>query len=85
MSISPRWKRQRRELYPMPLHQRLPILPIPLRPSESPVTLDLQVLIDQAYAAGRYDDLNYAAALEPPLPPEDALWAGALLSAAGQR
>ena len=33
--ISPGWKRNRRELYPMPLRQRLPVLPIPLRQHES--------------------------------------------------
>jgi hypothetical protein len=83
--ISPGWKRNRRELYPMPLRQRLPILPIPLRPDESRVQLDLQSLVDQAYRAGRYDRLNYREALETPLPPEDAAWVEALLKAAGRR
>jgi hypothetical protein len=83
--ISPGWKRNRRELYPMPLRQRLPLLPIPLRPRERPVNLDLQALIDQAYAVGRYDNLDYTIELEPPLSPEDATWVETLLQAAGRR
>ncbi|MGA2863042.1 MAG: DUF4058 family protein [Verrucomicrobiota bacterium] len=69
----------------MPLRQRLPVLPIPLRRNEPPVTLDLQALLDLLYAAGRYDDLNYRVELEPPLPPQDAAWAAELLKAAGKR
>lgn len=79
--ISPGWKRNRRELYPMPLRRRLPILPIPLRRHDTPAQLDLQPLIDQVYAAGRYDDLDYASELQPALPPEDKLWIGQLLKA----
>lgn len=82
--ISPGWKRNRRELYPMPLRQRLPVLPVPLRPQESPVNLDLQALVDQAYTTGRYDRLDYGAALDTPLSAEDAAWAEALLKAVGK-
>jgi hypothetical protein len=35
-------------------------------------------------AAGRYHKLDYRAALEPPLRPEDAAWAQTLLTAAGR-
>jgi hypothetical protein len=83
--ISPGWKRNRRELYPMPLRERLPILPIPLRQNESPVLLDIQALVDQAYATGRYDRLDYCAQLDPPLSADDTAWAEALLKAAGNR
>ena len=69
----------------MPLRQRLSILPIPLRRQESPVNLDLQALVDQAYTTGRYDRLDYSVELEVPLPPDDAAWADALLQAAGKR
>jgi len=80
--VSPGWKRQRRELYILPLRQRLPVVPIPLRERESPVKLDLQALVEQVYESGRYDDLDYGAELDPPLAPEDAAWAQALLKAA---
>jgi len=83
--ISPGWKRNRRELYPMPLRQRLPLLPIPLRQQESPVNLDLQALVDQAYTTGRYDRLDYTTELDPPLSADDAAWAASLLQAAGKR
>jgi hypothetical protein len=83
--VGPGWNRRRRELYPMPLRQRLPLLPIPLRRHEPPLRLDLQALMDQAYAAGRYHKLDYRIDLDPPLLPADATWAADLLQAAGKR
>jgi len=83
--ISPGWKRQRRELYVLPLRQRLPVVSIPLREGESPVKLDLQALAERVYETGRYDDLGYGTELDPPLASEDAAWAEALLKAAGRR
>ena len=83
--ISPGWKSSRRELYPLPLRQRLSVLPIPLRERDKTVPLDLQALVDQAYAAGRYEDLDYRARLEPPLSAEDSAWAQQLLTAAARR
>jgi hypothetical protein len=56
--VSPGWNRSRRELYAMPLTRRLPIIRIPLRQTDAPVTVDLQALVDHAYEAGRYDDIN---------------------------
>jgi hypothetical protein len=82
--VSPGWKRRRRMLYALPLRRRLPLLPVPLRPHETPVNLDLQALVDQAYAAGRYHKLNYRAELDPPLPPADTAWTKELLKAAGK-
>lgn len=77
--ISPGWKRNRREIYAMPLRQRLPVLPIPLRQNEARIRLDLQTLIEQVYQAGRYDDIDYAPELTPPLTAEDALWVRELI------
>jgi len=77
--ISPGWRRNRRELYVMALRQRLPVLPVPLRQSEPRAKLDLQSLLDQAYEAGRYDTLNYARELDPPLPAAEAAWATEVL------
>jgi Protein of unknown function (DUF4058) len=79
------WKPNRRELYALPLRQRLPILPIPLRPGEDRVEVDLQAVVDQTYAAGRYDKLDYSLALDPPLPAHDAAWAEQILREAGKR
>ena len=58
-----------RELYVLPLRERLPAIPIPLRQSDRPVPLDLQALLDQCYHNGRYDDIDYG---EPPIPPLSA-------------
>jgi len=78
--ISPAgWMRTRFELYAMPLRERLPVLALPLRDSDPRVTLDLQALLAQVYTAGRYSDLDYTAALDPPLPQDDQTWLQELL------
>ncbi len=67
--------------YCLPLARRLDAIPIPLRPTDRDVLLDLQPLIDQVYENGRYsEDLNYAEPLIPPLSDEDAAWAAAVLA-----
>ena len=73
--ISPGWRHRRRELYPMSLRKRLPVLPIPLRRDEPRLPLDLQAQLDHAYMAGRYDATNYKIELEPPLSARDSAWA----------
>lgn len=83
--ISPGWRRSRRELFAMPLRQRLPVLPIPLRQNERPIPLDLQALIDLAYETGRYELLDYSQEPDPPLTAEQASWAAEMLKAAGRR
>jgi hypothetical protein len=79
------WSERARELYVLPFRQRLPSIPIPLRQADAPVLLDLQALLDQCYRNGRYDDIDYSQPPSPPLPPEDAGWAEALLKGAGNR
>lgn len=66
--------RQRHELFIIWLRQRLPVLPIPLRPGDPAMRLDLQRLADQVYTAGRYDDLDYSRPPDPPLSMEEAAW-----------
>ncbi len=59
----------------LPLTQRLPAIPIPLRPTDQDVLLDLQPLIDQIYENGRYsEDIDYSEPLRPPFSPEEAEW-----------
>jgi hypothetical protein len=67
------------EVYPIGLRERLPAIRIPLRSADADVVLDLQPLIDQCHERSRYHMLNYRLALNPPLAPEDALWANQLL------
>jgi hypothetical protein len=68
------------QMFPIPLRRRLPTIPVPLRPSDAEVSLDLQLLIDTAYAEGAYGRyLQYSRPLDPPLSPDDAAWAAELL------
>ena len=73
------------EVYRVPLRERLPIIPIPLRETDPDAVLDLQAILDQCYENGGYDDLNYAVDPDPPLDPEDAAWADTLLREKGLR
>ncbi|MBI4662245.1 MAG: DUF4058 family protein [Verrucomicrobia bacterium] len=79
------WSERTRQLYVLPLRERLPAIPIPLRQNDRPVPLDLQALIDQCYQNARHDDIDYAATPIPPLSEEDEAWAQALFKAAGRR
>lgn len=66
-------------LYPISLRTPLPQVPVPLRPGDPDIRLDLQQLITDAYADGRYAmTLDYSAPPDPPLAGSDADWAAAL-------
>ena len=67
------------EVYPLPLRSVLPTIKIPLRSHDADVRLDLQAVLNRAYAGGGYDDLDYTAELDPPLTADDAAWAAKLL------
>ena len=74
------------EYFRIPLRERLPAIPIPLRRDDRDVALDLQALIDLCYESGRYgDDIDYREDPEPVLPADDAGWANALLREQGLR
>jgi hypothetical protein len=79
------WQWNQAEVYPLPLHKRLPAIPIPLRQTDHDARLTLQSLIDQAYLNGRYDSIDYKEDVDPPLEGHDAEWADALLREAGKR
>jgi hypothetical protein len=68
-----------------PLRERLPVIAIPLRPADPDALLDLQLVVDQSYRNGGYDDIDYADESEPRLTKTDARWAGALLKKQGRR
>lgn len=63
-------------IYGAGLRDRLPTIPVPLRPKDQDVALNLQELIDLCYERGRYFKIDYQRPLEPPLPSDDAAWAG---------
>ena len=73
-------------LFPIQLREPLPVVPIPLRPSDRPVRLALQPLLAHVFKDGRYDEtIDYTSPLDPPLEPEDAAWADQLLRKAAKR
>lgn len=73
-------------VYPISLEDRLPRLPVPLRPTDPEVALDLQPLLDAAYRNGRYaTTLDYKQPCDPPLEGDWASWADVLLKTAGKR
>ena len=74
------------EFYRIPLRERLPAIAIPLGRDDRDAPLDLQSLLDQCYEAPGYgDDIEYREEPEPPLDPDDAKWADALLREKGLR
>lgn len=71
------WRRRDRfELYPRNLRDRLPRARIPLADGDPDVALDLPAGLAQTYDAGRYRDrLDYAHPCLPALSPVDQAWA----------
>ena len=67
------------------LRESLPVISVPLRKTDAEVRLDLQTLVDQCYRNGGYERLNYEREPDPPLDPDDAKWADALLREKGFR
>jgi hypothetical protein len=73
------------EAYAVPLRTPIPPIRVPLREGDADVVLELQPLIDRAYAAGGHDDIDYSKPPDPPLSAEDDAWADELLRKAGLR
>jgi hypothetical protein len=72
--------RSRSLLWPIRIQERLPEILIPLGGNDPDAKLDLQPLLDTVYDRGPYSvKLKYKADPPPPLPPELAKWADALL------
>jgi len=74
------------EVYSLPLRAPLPVIAIPLRESDRDIPFDVQALLDRVYDAGQLRRLiDYTKDPEPPLDPDDAQWADALLRSQGLR
>ena len=78
-----RWqKRNRYEVYPKSLLERLPRVQIPLVEPDTDVLLDIQAALEQVYAEGRYAKrVRYEQPCEPGLTLEDQAWANGRLQA----
>ena len=77
LSCVNRWPtRNRYELYPRSLRERLPRLKVPLADDDPDAVLDLQAALEQVYVEGRYGRrIRYDQPCEPPLSAEDQNWA----------
>jgi hypothetical protein len=65
----------RSTVYPAHFREPLPAVPIPLRPPDKDIILDLQPIIDRIYIEARYVmDIDYNEPLRPPLEPADLSW-----------
>jgi hypothetical protein len=63
-------------VYPIKLEERLPVIEVPLLPEDSPVSVDLQAILNLCYDRGQYvRRLRYAEREPvPPLTPEQKTW-----------
>lgn len=74
------------EFWPTSLRSRLPRISIPLLAGFSDIVVDLQTCVNHVYDAGLLERrIDYAREPVPPLSPDDAAWADALLKTAGFR
>jgi hypothetical protein len=78
-----RWPaRNRFELYPRTLRQRLPRIRIRLADEDPDATLDLEAAFEQVYVEGRYSRrVRYDQPCKPKLSPEDQSWADERIAA----
>jgi hypothetical protein len=78
-----RWPRRNRfELYPRRLSERLPRIRIPLAEPDPDVPLDIQAALVQVYGEGRYARrIRHREPCDPPLSPADQQWADARIAA----
>jgi len=74
--------RPRAGVWPLRLHDRLPVLPIPLRAPDPDARLDLQAILQRVYDAARYQRYIYTTPPQPPLPPAETAWAAGLVDTA---
>jgi Protein of unknown function (DUF4058) len=78
--------RPRGLLYPIRLWQRLPVIPIPLKPGDPDATLDLQAVLDSAYDRAGYDlEIDYRSEPRLPFEAEQASWVDRFLRPKGLR
>ena len=67
--------RPRVGLWPLRLHDRLPVIPIPLRAPDPDAQLDIQAVLDDIYDKAHYATYVYDGSPVPPLSREEETWA----------
>ena len=70
------------EIWPFGLRDPIPVVPVPLKPSDPELPIDLKAVLDSVYDGGRSDLTIYDDPPEPPLVRRDAGWAKKLLAKA---
>jgi hypothetical protein len=74
--VSRRERRPKGQVWPILLPQRLPVIPVPLRPEDEDGCLDLQQVLAIGYDRAAYDlQIDYGKAPNPPLPTKYSAWA----------
>ncbi len=74
------------EVWPRTVREQLPRVFVPLTGECGDIALDLQAAFDRAYDEGGFARaVDYRAAPDPPLSPEDAAWTDDLLTEKGAR
>ncbi|MCY2992109.1 MAG: DUF4058 family protein [Planctomycetota bacterium] len=68
-------QRPRVGIWPLRLSDRLPLVPIPLRAPDPDAQLDLQEALHDIYDKAHYQTYIYDGAPDPPLTPQDEVWA----------
>lgn len=84
--ISRQDRRPKGFVWPILLTQRLPVVPIPLKPEDQDAAIDLQNVLETAYDRAAYDlQVDYRSSPVPPISEEYQAWAGDLLRTKGFR
>jgi hypothetical protein len=74
------------DVWPIPLDQPLPAVPVPLLAGDPDVALDLQLALATVYDLSDYDlEIDYAKPPDVSLSPQEAAWVDGHLRAAGLR
>jgi hypothetical protein len=79
-------RRPRVQVWPIPLEQPLPTVPVPLLPGDSDVMLNLQEAFQEIYEHYAYEDAaNHTGAPVVPVSPEQMTWLEERMRDAGMR
>jgi hypothetical protein len=68
------------DFWPIVLRDRLPVIPIPLRPPHADARIDLQAILHRIYDAAGYAYYIYTSRPDPELAPADREWAESLIA-----
>lgn len=78
--VSRSWQRPKAHLLLFGVRDPIPLFPVPLRRGEDEPTVDLGAILSALYDRAGYDlRVRYREPPDPPLSPEDARWAAALM------